>query len=154
MVLPALFAMRGPVQVLEGASENGRSAGACVLYRQTAPKGEARFMATNPDLLRGCLEAQHPGVLSRAAALLVDIGRKFGSRARDHLLSSGLQPLLDLGIGERLADVGGDALAQIVRHVARAIEADQPVERQAGKASLDRGRHARDPWPWRGGGGG
>ena len=116
------------------------------LYRQPARKGEARRAAAGGSgcarSLRRRLDAQHLGDLGHARALLVDRGGELRGRAGHHDLPGGLKPRDDRRIGERRLDVGGDALAQLVRHVARAVNADQAVEGQLREAGLRHGRHA------------
>jgi hypothetical protein len=81
--------------------------------------------------------------------LLFDAGGEFGGSAHIDNLSGCSQSRCDGGIGrDHGPDIGGDALAQPIRHFARTEEADQTVEPEKWESSLGDGRNSgRDPDP-------
>src|SRR6185312_4656960 len=83
---------------------------------------------TRRNSLRCRLEAEHLCDLDEAGALLVDRGGKFRRRAGDHDLCRGGQPRMDRWVVQRGFHVGSDALAQRLRHVARAENSDETVK--------------------------
>src|SRR4051794_18754470 len=90
-------------------------------------------------LLRG-LDPEPLGDVGKLVAHLLDARRELGGPANvDDLRGCG-KPLRDGRIGRNDGpNVGGDAVAQRVRHAARAIDADQAVHAEERKARLGDG---------------
>ena len=87
-------------------------------------------------LLRG-LDPQRLGDVRKLVVLLLDAGGEFGGSAHIDDLSGRAQSRRDGGIGrDHGPDIGGDALAQRIRHSARTEQADQTVEPEKREAGL------------------